>query len=69
MYKRQITCPTLVLHGTADAAIPMERAREMADGLGGSTAFVKIDGGTHACNLTHPGPVNEAILAFLTSLD
>jgi len=65
----EITCPSLVIHGTADAAIPMERARVMADGLGGSTAFVEIDGGTHACNLTHPGPVNEAILALLTSLD
>ncbi|NBV74079.1 MAG: alpha/beta hydrolase [Actinobacteria bacterium] len=46
----------------------MERAREMADGLGGSTAFVEVDGGTHACNLTHPGPVNEAIAAFIDSL-
>lgn len=64
----EITCPSLVIHGTADAAIPMERAREMADGLGGSTAFVEVDGGTHACNLTHPGPVNEAIAAFIDSL-
>ena len=57
-----------MIHGTADAAIPMERAREMADGLGGSTAFVEVDGGTHACNLTHPGSVNEAIAAFIDSL-
>jgi len=64
----EITCPSLVIHGTADAAIPMERARVMADGLGGATAFVEVEGGTHACNLTHPGPVNEAITAFIDSL-
>jgi len=64
----EITCPSLVIHGTADAAIPMERARGMADGLGGATAFVEVEGGTHACNLTHPGPVNEAITAFIDSL-
>ena len=64
----EITCPSLVIHGTADAAIPMERARAMADGLGGATAFVEVDGGTHACNLTHAGPVNEAISAFIDSL-
>jgi len=64
----EITCPSLVIHGTADEAIPMERARVMADGLGGATAFVEVEGGTHACNLTHPGPVNEAITAFIDSL-
>ena len=64
----EITCPSLVIHGTADAAIPMERARAMAEGLGGATAFVEVEGGTHACNLTHPAPVNEAITAFIDSL-
>jgi pimeloyl-ACP methyl ester carboxylesterase len=64
----EITCPALVIHGTADAAIPMERAEAMAAGLGGSVAMVRVDGGTHAVNLTHPEPVNEAIAAFLTAL-
>lgn len=64
----EITCPSLVIHGTADAAIPMERAEQMAAGLGGSVAMVRVDGGTHAVNLTHPEPVNEAIDAFLAAL-
>jgi pimeloyl-ACP methyl ester carboxylesterase len=29
---------------------------------------VRIEGGTHAANLTHPGPVNEAIVAFVGAL-
>ena len=64
----KITCPSLVIHGTADAAIPMERAEQMAAGLGGSVAMVRVDAGTHAVNLTHPAPVNEAIAAFLAAL-
>ncbi len=31
----EIGCPALIIHGTADAAIPMARAEELRDGLGG----------------------------------
>jgi 3-oxoadipate enol-lactonase len=31
-------------------------------------ALVAIEGGTHSANLTHPGPVNEAVLAFVEGL-
>ena len=61
----EITVPALVIHGTADAAIPIERAEAMAAGLGGATELVRVDGGTHAVNLTHPEPVNQAIERFL----
>lgn len=62
---REITCKALVIHGTADAAIPMERSEAMAEGLGGQVALLRVDGGTHAVNLTHPDPVNNAIKDFL----
>ena len=62
----EITCRALVIHGTADAAIPMERAEQMAAGLGGEVTMVRVDGGTHAVNLTHPEPVNDAINDFLS---
>ncbi|MFP3906827.1 MAG: alpha/beta fold hydrolase [Acidimicrobiales bacterium] len=65
----EITCPTLLVHGTADAAIPIEKAEALRDGLGGPTTFVPIEGGSHASNLTHPEPVNQAIVEFLDSLD
>jgi pimeloyl-ACP methyl ester carboxylesterase len=64
----EITCPVLVMHGTSDAAIPMSRAQELRDGLGGQAELVEIDGGSHAANLTHPAEVNAAILMFLRGL-
>jgi 3-oxoadipate enol-lactonase len=64
----EISCPALVVHGTADAAIPMARAEALRDGLGGPADLVPIEGGSHAASLTHPDQVNAAILAFLHGL-
>jgi 3-oxoadipate enol-lactonase len=64
----EIDVPALVVHGTADAAIPMERAQALADGLPGCRGVVAIPEGTHTANLTHPGAVNDAIVTFLDGL-
>jgi pimeloyl-ACP methyl ester carboxylesterase len=64
----EITVPALVVHGTADASIPMARAEALAAGLTGSTGVVPIEGGTHAANMTHPDAVNAAIREFLDGL-
>jgi pimeloyl-ACP methyl ester carboxylesterase len=64
-----ITCPTLIVHGTADAAIPVARAQAVRDGMGGPVTFMAVEGALHASNLTHPDEVNQAILRFLTGLD
>jgi pimeloyl-ACP methyl ester carboxylesterase len=63
----EISCPALVVHGTEDVSISMEKAEALAAGLSGSGAVVKVSG-AHAANLTNPEPVNDAILAFLESL-
>ncbi len=63
----EITCPALVVHGTEDTAIPMERAEALAAGLPGAGDVVKVPG-AHAANLTHPEPVNAAIIEFLDGL-
>jgi 3-oxoadipate enol-lactonase len=63
----EITCPALVVHGTADTAIPMERAEELAAGLAGAGPVVAVPG-AHAAGLTHPEPVNAAIVEFLAGL-
>ena len=60
--------PALVVHGTADVAITMDKAEALAAGLSGCAGVVTVEGGTHAANMTHPGPVNEAVLAFLDGL-
>jgi len=63
----EITAPAIVVHGTEDTAISMDRAEALAAGLVGSGPVVTV-GGAHAANLTNPGPVNEALLDFLASL-
>lgn len=63
----EITCPALVVHGTSDTAIPMERAEQLAAGLSGAASVVAVPG-AHAANLTHPELVNAAIVDFLASL-
>ena len=64
----EISCPVLIIHGTADAAIPMERAEAVRAGLAGSVAMVTVEGGSHAANLSHPDQANVAIAEFLQSL-
>jgi len=63
----EIEAPAVVIHGTEDTAIPMERAEELADGLAGAGPVVKVPG-AHAASLTHPEAVNPAIAAFLSGL-
>lgn len=64
----EITAPALIVHGTDDAAIPMAKAEQLRDRLGGPTTLVTVAGGPHASNLTHPAEVNGAIARFLDSL-
>ena len=63
----EIEAPALVIHGSEDTAIPMERAEVLARGLGGAGDVVKVPG-AHAANLTHPEAVNAAIGEFLAGL-
>jgi len=64
----EITCPALVVHGSADAAIPVAKAEALAAGLSGAGPVVVVEGGGHAANLSHPEPVNAAVRAFLDGL-
>jgi 3-oxoadipate enol-lactonase len=65
----EISCPALIVHGTADAAIPLAKAEELRDGLGGTARLALIEGGTHASNVSHPAEVSAEVLAFLRELD
>jgi pimeloyl-ACP methyl ester carboxylesterase len=64
----EIGCPALVVHGSADAAIPVAKAEAMRDGLAGPAELAVIDGAPHAANVTHPGAVNAEIAKFLHGL-
>ncbi|MGO4617242.1 alpha/beta fold hydrolase [Nocardia sp. 2YAB30] len=61
----EIRCPALVLHGSADAAYPVDRARELAEALPNAEPPVIIDGGAHFLSLTDAGAVNPHLRAFL----
>lgn len=62
----ELTMPALVIHGDSDAAIELERGRELADALNGELCVV--EGGGHAANLTHPEPTNKALKRFLAKV-
>jgi len=64
----EISCPAIVFHGTADQSIAIERAEELCRGLSGCAGVVRIEGGPHASNLTHPDQLNPPLLEFLRSL-
>ncbi|MCU1481250.1 MAG: hydrolase, alpha/beta fold family [Subtercola sp.] len=59
-----ITCPSLVIHGSADTAFALDAAQTISQGLGNSAGIVIIDGAPHASAVTHPGPVTTALQTF-----
>jgi 3-oxoadipate enol-lactonase len=64
----EISCRAIVFHGTADRSIGIERAEELREALSGCVGLVRVEGGSHASNLTHPNEVNVPLLEFLRSL-
>jgi pimeloyl-ACP methyl ester carboxylesterase len=65
----EISAPTLIIHGSVDAAIPLWRAEELRDGIPGAGEIVLVEGAGHASNMSHPDLVNQAIASFVRSLD
>ncbi len=61
----EIRCPALVMHGSADAAYPVDRARELAEALPNAEPLVVIDGGAHFLSLTDAVAVNPHLRRFL----
>ncbi len=64
----ELTQPTLIIHGTADAAIPIWRAEQLRDGIPGTHELVLVEGAGHAANMCDPATVNEAITSFVRGL-
>ena len=61
----EITCPALIVHGTADTAIPIAKAEELRDRLAGDTTLIEVPGAPHAANITDPDIVNPALVDFV----
>jgi len=60
----EIRCPTLVLAGVDDSAVPMHHARQLHDGIAASQLVV-LDGGDHAMIWAQPDTFVGAVAAFL----
>jgi pimeloyl-ACP methyl ester carboxylesterase len=61
-----ISVPTLVLHGTEDLIIPIDRAREYASRIPGAR-FVAIEGSGHMVPMEAPAETAAAIRDFLAT--
>jgi pimeloyl-ACP methyl ester carboxylesterase len=64
----EIRCPALVLHGSADAAYPVDRAHELARALPNAHPPVIIEDGAHFLSLTDADAVNPHLRTFLDGL-
>lgn len=60
----ELKCPTLIVAGSSDQAVPMHHAKILHEGISGSHPIV-IDGADHALIWTHPGELLQVIDAFL----
>lgn len=62
---KNVTVPTLIVHGDADATVPIETsAKQAAEGIKYSTYEV-IKGAPHGLNVTHPDELNKILISFL----
>jgi non-heme chloroperoxidase len=62
---KSFTVPTLIIHGTADATVPIDTsARAAAQGIPGST-LIEYDGAPHGLLASHKSRVSEDVLQFL----
>ena len=60
-----ITMPALILHGTADNVLPIDKTARKFRELLPEATYVEIEGVPHGLLWTHGDEVNEALLAFL----
>lgn len=61
----QVGVPTLVLHGDADAIVPLEGSGARTHAAVAGSELVVIPDAPHGCNLSHAEAFNRALLDFL----
>lgn len=60
-----VTVPTLVLHGEADAVVPIEGSGLRTHHAVRHSTLVTVPGAPHGLNVSHAPAFNEALLTFL----
>jgi pimeloyl-ACP methyl ester carboxylesterase len=62
---QQVTVPTLVIHGEADAIVPIAGSGERTHRAVAHSQMVRVSGAPHGFNVSHAQAFNDALLAFL----
>jgi non-heme chloroperoxidase len=63
---KKVTVPTLVIHGEADAIVPIEGSGQRTHVAIPQSKLVRIKGAPHGMNLSHAKTFNDALLSFLS---
>jgi pimeloyl-ACP methyl ester carboxylesterase len=64
---KKVTVPTLVIHGDADAIVPIEGSGLRTHRAIAHSQLVRVSGAPHGLNVSHAREFNEALLSFLKS--
>jgi len=64
---KRVTVPTLVIHGEADAIVPIEGSGLRTHRAVPHSQLVKVSGAPHGLNVSHPQVFNDALLSFLNA--
>jgi len=62
---RQVAVPTLVIHGDADAIVPIEGSGLRTNKAVAHSTLIRVSGAPHGLNLSHTQAFNDALLSFL----
>lgn len=61
----RLTLPTLVIHGDADAIVPLSGSGQRTHRIVRQSELVVVGGAPHGLNVSHADAFNDALLAFL----
>ena len=62
---KQVSVPTLVIHGDADGIVPLQGSGKRTHEAIEDSELVVVEGGPHGLNVSHAEEFNRALLAFL----
>jgi non-heme chloroperoxidase len=62
---KKVKVPTLVIHGDADAIVPVEGSGQLTHRAVPHSKLVVVNGAPHGLNVSHAQAFNDALLSFL----
>ncbi len=62
---KKLTLPTLVIHGAADAIVPIEGSGQRTHRAVPHSKLIVVNGAPHGLNVSHASAFNDALLSFL----